>query len=181
MSSPANSLNKGVGKVEVTLKWEPSPLGEPAHDLDIIAATYSADDAFGDPAYVVSFGRRSPDGTITLNRDSRTGQGFGFDEVMTLELERLAPAYGRVVVGVAIQQREGRKTFGDVPQTGWRIREGYEVLAEGDFADVSGSTAATVAEFTRADASGGWELRSAVRGFDTDPNSFAGTMGSALS
>ncbi|WP_093798665.1 TerD family protein [Streptomyces sp. Wb2n-11] len=173
------SLSKGVGKVEVTLRWDPSPMGEPPHDLDIIAATYAADDPYGSPVYVVHFDSRSPDGTITLNRDSRTGQGFGFDEVMTLELDRLAPAYARVVVGMAIQQGGGRKTFGDIPNTGFRIREGYTVLAESDFADVSASTAASVAEFTR-DASGSWDFRPAVRGFDVDPDSFAGAMGGSL-
>ncbi|GAA2925679.1 TerD family protein [Streptomyces enissocaesilis] len=173
------SLNKGVGKVEVTLRWDPSPMGEPPHDLDIIAATYTADDPYGSPAYVVHFDSRSPDGTITLNRESRNGQGFGFDEVMTLELDRLAPVYTRVVVGMAIQQGGGRKTFGGISNTGFRIREGYTVLAESDFADVSASTAATVAEFTRG-ASGGWDFRPVVRGFDADPNSFAGAMGSTL-
>ncbi|MET9519137.1 TerD family protein [Streptomyces sp. NPDC002994] len=173
------SLNKGVGKVEVTLRWDPSPLGKPAHDLDIIAATYAVEDPYGSPAYVVHFDSRSPDGTITLNRDSRDGQGFGFDEVMTLELNRLAPAYARVVVGVAIQQRDGRTTFGEIVNTGFRIREGYTVLAENNFAGVSASTAATIAEFTR-DGSAGWEFRALLRGFDTDPNSFAGAMGSSL-
>ncbi|OEJ24649.1 TerD-family protein [Streptomyces agglomeratus] len=171
------SLNKGVGKVEVTLRWDPSPLGSPAHDLDIIAATYTADDPYGGPAYVVHFDSRSPDGTITLNRDSRDGQGFGYDEVLTLELNRLAPVYTRVVVGVAIQQSHGRRTFGEIVNTGFRIRESYTVLAEDGFAGVAASTAATIAEFTR-DGSGGWEFRQAVRGFDTDPNAFAGAMGS---
>ncbi|WP_274563091.1 TerD family protein [Streptomyces spiramyceticus] len=174
------SLNKGVSKVDVTLKWDPSPMGAPPHDLDIIAATYTADDPHGAPAYLVHFDSRSPDGTITLKRESRTGQGFGFDEAMTLELDRLAPAYARVVVGIVIQQGEGRKTFGEIANTAIRICEGYTVLAEDDFAAISDSTAATVAEFTR-DTAGGWEFRAAVRGFDADPNSFAGFMGNSLS
>ncbi|MGW7050362.1 TerD family protein [Streptomyces sp. NPDC054887] len=172
------SLNKGVGKVEVTLRWDPSPMGEPAHDLDLIAATYTVEDPHGSPAYIVHFDSRSPDGTITLNRDSRDGQGFGFDEAMTLELGRLAPAYARVVVGVAIQQGGGRTAFGAIGNAGFRIREGYTVLAEDGFADVSASTAATIAEFTR-NTSGGWDFRRSVRGFDTDPNTFVATMGAA--
>ncbi|GGX31020.1 TerD family protein [Streptomyces chryseus] len=172
------SLNKGVGKVEVTLRWDPSPLGEPAHDLDIVAATYTVEDPHGSPAYIVHFDSRSPDGTITLNRDSRDGQGFGFDEAMTLELDRLAPAYTRVVVGIAIQQRGGRTTFGAIGNGGFRIREGYTVLAEDGFTDVSASTAATIAEFTR-NASGVWDFRHVVRGFDTDPSSFVSSMGAA--
>lgn len=173
------SLNKGIAKVEVTLKWDPSPHGAPAHDLDIIAGTYTADDPYGKPAYLVHFDSRSPDGTITLNRDSRTGQGLGSDEVMTLELTRLAPVYSRVVVGVAIQQRAGRKTFGDIPNTGVRILEGYVRLAQDDFAHVSDSTAATIAEFTR-DGSGEWGFREILRGFDADPASFSGLMGNRL-
>ncbi|MFI8433921.1 TerD family protein [Streptomyces sp. NPDC079020] len=173
MSTP----NKDIEKVEVRLKWDPSESGDPANDLDIIAATYTVDEPYGSPSYVVHFDSRSPDGTIALNRDSRTGQGLGFDEVMTIELDRLAPRYGRVVVGVAIQQRNGHKTFGGIQRTGVQIREGYTTLAEDDFSGVSTATAAVVAEFTR-DSSGVWGFRSAVRGFEGDPDSFAMMMGS---
>ncbi|MET9657479.1 TerD family protein [Streptomyces sp. NPDC006510] len=173
MSTP----NKDMDKVEVRLKWDPSPSGTPAHDLDIIAATYLAEAPYGSPAYLVHFDSRSPDGTITLNRDSRTGQGLGFDEVMTLELNRLSTAYTRVVVGVAIQQRDGRRTFAEIANTGVQVREGYTNLAEDDFSAVGAATAATVAEFVRG-AAGAWEFHGTVRGFDGDPNLFAGTMGS---
>lgn len=176
--SLVSSLSKGVEKVRISLRWDPSPSGAPSHDLDIIAAVYSADDPRGEPAHLVHFDRRSADGTITLNRDSRTGQGFGDDEVMTVELHRMAPSYVRVVVGVAIQQSTGRKTFGDIAGTGLRIAEGYDELARHDFSAVRGATAATVAEFTR-NASGVWEFREDVRGFDADPDSFARLMGTA--
>ncbi|QKW48807.1 TerD family protein [Streptomyces buecherae] len=171
-----SSLNKGLKKVEVALKWDPSPAGEPINDLDIIAATYSTDAPYGKPVYLVHFGSRSPDGTIILNRDSQTGQGFGMDEVMTLELDRLAETYGRVVVGVAIQQGGGHKAFGDVPSTAVQIQERYTKLVEYDFSTVAGATAATIAEFTR-DEAGEWELRETIRGFDTDPAGFAELMG----
>lgn len=171
-----SGLNKGVGKVEVTLKWDPSPIGAPAHDLDIVAGVYTAEDPYGSPDYLVHFDSRSPDGTITLTRDSRTGQGFGYDEAMVLELERLAPRYARVVVGVAIQQGGGRRTFGDIASAGVRIREGYTELAAHDFGDVADATAATVMEFTR-DGTAGWSYRSIRHGFDTDPQTFATKMG----
>jgi tellurium resistance protein TerD len=171
-----SGLNKGVGKVEVTLKWDPSPIGASAHDLDIIAGVYTTDDLYGTPAYLVHFDSRSPDGTITLNRDSRTGQGFGYDEAMTLELNRLALRYARVVVGVAIQQGGGRLTFGDIANTGVRVREGYTDLAVHGFEDVAEATAVTVVEFTRGGAEG-WSYRSIRRGFDTDPQTFASVMG----
>lgn len=173
MSTP----NKDIERVEVRVKWGPSATGEPANDLDIIAATYGTDSPYGTPAYLVHFDSRSPDGTITLNRDSRTGQGFGFDEVMTLELDRLSDAYSRVVVGVAIQQRDGHKTFGQIEHTAVQIREGYTSLAENDFSAVATASAAVVAEFVR-DASGSWGFRGDVRGFDGDPDSFASVMGS---
>jgi tellurium resistance protein TerD len=175
-----SSLNKGIGKVEVRLKWDPNPLGEPPADLDIIAATYRADDPHGQPAYLVYFDGRSPDGTITLNRDSLTGQGLGYDEIMTLELDRLAPGYGRVVVGVVIQQNHGRLTFGQVAGTGFQVMEGHTALAEGDFGAVATSTAATVAEFTR-DTAGDWHFHPGVHGYDGDPNSFAKSMGNRAS
>ncbi|MPY53447.1 TerD family protein [Streptomyces acidicola] len=172
-----NGLNKGIGKVEVAVKWDPSPSGQAPTDLDLVAATYLAAEPSGNPDYVVHFDSRSPDGTITLNRDSKTGQGFGWDEVMTVELSRLDGRYARVVVGVAIQQRAGRKTFVNVHNSALRIREGYTVLAEDDFGGVLNSTAATVAEFVRDD-SGEWSFRPGVHGYEEDPASFARVMGS---
>ncbi|GHH96110.1 TerD family protein [Streptomyces capillispiralis] len=171
-----NGLNKGIRKVEISLRWDPSASGQPSTDLDLVAAPYPAGDPHGDPAYVVHFDSRSPDGTITLNRDSKDGQGFGYDEVMTLELDRLDQRYARVVVGVVIQQHQARRTFSGVGNPGLRIREGYTVLAEDDFGGVLGATAATVAEFVR-DGSGAWEFRPGVLGFEGDPASFTRAMG----
>ncbi|MCX5151136.1 TerD family protein [Streptomyces sp. NBC_00320] len=183
-TSTASGVRKSLAKVEIALRWDPSPSGAPAHDLDIIAAVYGAADPYGEPVHLVHFGSRSPDGTITLNRDSHTGQGFGFDEVMTLELNRMSSALGRVVVGVVIQETGPRgartKTFAAIGGTGVRIREGYTDLAVSDFAGVPAATAATVAEFTR-DAAGVWSLDAAVRGFDADPEEFARVMGALRS
>ncbi|MEO3975526.1 TerD family protein [Streptomyces sp. CAU 1734] len=171
-----SSLSKGVRKAEVSLRWDPSPMGADPHDLDIVAATYRGDDPHGQPAYVVHFDSRSPDGTITLARESRTGQGFGFDEVMSLEFERLAPVYGRVVVGVVVQQRDGRCVFGDVANTHAKVNEGHTELWKTDFSAVAGSTAAVVAEFVR-DEGGIWSYREVLRGFDADPQEFVPLMG----
>ncbi|MEV7520235.1 TerD family protein [Streptomyces sp. NPDC091371] len=184
-------VRKGLAKVEVALRWDPSPAGTPANDLDIVAAVYGAADLYREPVQLVHFGKRSPDGTITLNRDSHTGQGFGFDEVMTIELERMGEQVRRVVVGVVIQNAlagvgagagsggdAGRaKTFADIAGTGFRIREGHTDLVQGDFGSVSTATAATVAEFLR-DASGAWTLDARVRGFDADPEEYTRAMGS---
>ncbi|WP_369392293.1 TerD family protein [Streptomyces sp. CG1] len=171
-------FSKGIRKVEVGLKWDPSPTGQPPTDLDIIAATFVSGDAYGTPAYLVHFDSRSPDGTIFLNRDSTDGKGFGWDEVMTLELDRLDGRYARVVVGVVIQQGPGQKTFVNVLNPAMRVREGYTVLAEDDFGSVPGATAATIAEFAR-DESGEWRFRPGVHGFDEDPATFTRVMGRA--
>jgi tellurium resistance protein TerD len=173
-----SGLNKGLERVEVALMWDPSPLGAVPRDLDLVAAAYTTDASDGVPGYLVYFGDRfSPDGTITLNKDSRDGRGFGDDERMVLELDRLRPDYRRVVVGVAIQQHDGRLTFGDVASPRVRIRHGRDQLADVDFTGVAGATSARVAEFVR-DGSGAWGFRPGVRGFDADPATFAQIMGS---
>lgn len=171
-----STFNKGLERVEVELSWDPSPVGMPDDDLDLIAATYSADRPYEEPAYLVHFDSRAPDGTITLHRDSRTGQGFGADEAMTVELDRLADRYVRVVLGVVIQPTDGRKTFGAVANTSVLVKEGYTTLVEDDFADVSGATAATVAEFRR-DTGGAWRCARLLRGYDADPERFTQLMG----
>lgn len=171
-----SGLSKGIDKIEVVLKWDPSPSGAADNDLDLVAAVYPASDPYGEPEYLVHFDSRSPDGTITLTRDSRTGQGLGTDEALKLELDRLSESYGRVAVGVAIQQREGRKTFGEVPNTRVRVLEDITELLNDDFSKEAEATAATVAEFVR-DKDGEWRFRELLRGFDTDPVSFGQLMG----
>jgi stress response protein SCP2 len=173
-----SSDSQGLEKVEVRLKWDPSRWNQPPHHLDIIAATYSADDPYGRPVYVVHFDSRSPDGTINMSRHSQTGQGFGYVEVMTVELDRLAPSFARVVVGVAIHQNSGPKTFGEISNAGVLVVEGYKELLKDDFAQVPGCSATTVAEFTRQTSSA-WEFHEMVRGFDSDPVVFAAEMGNA--
>lgn len=170
----------GLGKVEVRLKWDPSPFGEAPRHLDIIAATYSADDPHGRPVYVVHYDSRSPDGTINMSRHSQTGMGLGYVEAMTLELDRLAPSFARVVVGIAIHQDPVPRTFGDMSNAGVLVVAGYTELLKDDFARFAGSTAGTVAEFVR-DASGAWEFHEALQGFDSDPVVFTAEMGSAPS
>ncbi|WP_210589130.1 TerD family protein [Streptomyces sp. GESEQ-35] len=171
-----NGLSKGIRKAEVALKWDPSPVGQPPTDLDIVAATYLASDPYGDPAFLVHFDSRSPDGTITLNRDSKDGKGFGWDEVMTVELDRLNGQYARVVLGIIIQQRPAHRTFVSVLNPALRIREGYTVLAEDNFGDVLGATAATVGQFVRESA-GTWDFHAGVHGFEDDPATFTRVMG----
>ncbi|MBO1287420.1 TerD family protein [Streptomyces sampsonii] len=173
MSTP----NKNLGTIEIRLKWDPSPLGEAAHDLDLIAAAFSVEDPHGAPDHLVHFDARSPDGTIHLQRESRTGQGLGFDEVMSLEFERMSERLDRIVIGVAIQQRTGTKTFSGIPGTEAEIVEEYDTLATYDFSEVGDATAATIAVFRRTE-SGAWQLERAVRGFtDADPDAFAQLMG----
>ncbi|MFE4872741.1 TerD family protein [Streptomyces sp. NPDC056682] len=173
-----SGISKGLSMVEVALRWDPSPLGSPAHDLDVVAGVYPALAPYGSPAYVVYFGSRSPDGTIELNRDSQTGQGLGYDEVMTLDLARMAADQVRVVVGVVIQQRAGRLVFGEVANPGVRVRDGRTELSNHDFREVADARATTVAEFVRAE-SGSWEFRENIHGFDLDPDAFIAAMGAA--
>lgn len=171
-----SGFSKGLGKVEVALRWDPSPAGAPAHDLDLIAAVYLASDPYGSPAYLVHFDSRSPDGTVYMSRDSTTGKGFGDDEALTVEFARQPEAHGRIVVGVVIQQRPDRLVFGDVANPEVHIREGYTQLARDDFSTVAHCTAATVAEFVRTPG-GAWRLNPGVRGFDLEPDEFTAAMG----
>ncbi|MQY15357.1 hypothetical protein SRB5_55360 [Streptomyces sp. RB5] len=169
-------LARGHRKVDVKLSWDPAPLGRPAHDLDLVAAVYPAAAPYGPPDYLVHPGRRSPDGTIFLTRESLDGRGFGADEEMSLELYRISERLSRVVIGVAIQQNSGRLTFGEVARPKVALHEGYTKLADHDLTVLAESTAVTVAEFTRQD-SGTWSYRMLERGYDTDLASFGGVMG----
>ncbi|MFR9755763.1 TerD family protein [Streptomyces sp. TR06-5] len=168
-TSDMSGLNKGLGTIQARLRWDPSPMGEPDHDLDLVAAVFRRD---GELAHLVHFDSRSPDGTIMLDRDSRTGQGLGTDEAMTLELERMPSSSTRVVVGVVVQQTDGRKTFGQVPNAAVQIVEEYDTLADHTLGALEGDTVAVIAECVRRADSGVWEFHPALRGFDADPESF---------
>lgn len=72
-----SSFKKGLKKVEVALKWDPSPVGAPPHDLDIIAATYTDDDPGGPPDYVVHFDSRSPTGPSPSTATARPARASG--------------------------------------------------------------------------------------------------------
>ncbi|MFF4500444.1 hypothetical protein [Streptomyces sp. NPDC001401] len=78
-------VDKGLAKVGVRLKRDPSPHGEAPRHPDIIAATYATGDRYGRPVYAVHSESRSPGGTINMSRRSETGMGFGFVEAMVLE------------------------------------------------------------------------------------------------
>ncbi|MEV5606383.1 TerD family protein [Streptomyces sp. NPDC052299] len=169
-------IGTGLRKPEVKLKWDPSSWTEPARHLDIVAATYTQDTPHDTPANVVHTESRSPDGTITMLRHSETGLGLGFVEIMQLDLDRMHPSYGRIVVGVVIHQAAGRRIFGDITHAGVVIVDGYTELLADDFAQVADATAATVAEFVR-DRDGQWQLHERVQGFDSDPTSFPYEMG----
>ncbi|MBH1938103.1 TerD family protein [Streptomyces sp. AV19] len=174
-----SGFGKGIETAQVRMKWDPAPFGATPHDLDLIGAVYATDDPYGPLLQIVHFGSRSTDGTVFLNRDSRTGQGLGWDEVMTMELSRMPGTSGRVVIGVAVRQAGGAPLrFADVANPRAQVVTGYEVLAEHDFKEVAGATAATVAEFAR-DGAGLWTFRPVLRGFDTDAVTFAKRMGAA--
>ena len=107
--------------------------------------------------------------------DARLGPSWRFRRGL-LEFDRLSSAYGRVVVGVAIHQNHGLKTFGEVSNTGLLVTEGYRQLLSDDLSRVADSTAATIAEFTRG-VDGLWGMREVIRGFDSDPVVFMAEMG----
>ena len=96
---------------------------------------------------------------------------------MTLELDRLAATYARVVVGVAIQQHGGAEGVRRHREhRGPHPRGIHGPGAERLLRASPACTAATVAEFAR-DGSGAWSFREIVRGFDADPTSFAAADG----
>ncbi|KPI06693.1 stress protein [Actinobacteria bacterium OK074] len=171
-----STIGKGLGTVEVRLRWDPSPLGEPPRHLDIVGAVYSADAPYGPPVYVVHYESRSPDGTIAMSRHSETGRGLGFDEVMVLEFDRIPAAYTRVVVGVIIHQDGVPRTFADIANLGVAVVANYRELMADDLARVADATTATVAEFT-SNGSEGWEFHGALHGLRIDPADFAAEMG----
>ena len=130
------------------------------YDLDAIACLLGPDGKMSSREDVVFYNAMAhPGGAVRLTGDNRTGAGDGDDEQIVVDLDKLAPAYRRILFVVSIY--EGRKKdqdFGKVANAYIRAVDarGKEMCRFGISGDaaLAGHCSLTFAEVVRAD--GGW-------------------------
>lgn len=119
MSPDLRSVNVGLG-------WELGSGGQ-SYDLDVEAFMLGQDGrVVGDNWFVFYNQPVSPDGAVRSNGDSRDGRGGGDDEVISVNLDRLAQSVQRIVFVVTINEA---KTYG---YNFSNVRDAYVRIADAD-------------------------------------------------
>ena len=84
----------GKPRLSVVLQWD--PVATHGVDLDLSAVVFDTSGKFVESVY---FGNlRSVDGALVHSGDSKDGQGAGDDETITIDLSRVGPSVGAIVL-----------------------------------------------------------------------------------
>lgn len=94
----------GLDLIQVGLGWDLGPNGQ-GYDLDVEAFMLGASGkVIGDDWFVFYNQPDSPDGSVRLLCDSKTGAGDGDDEIIQVQLSRLNPQVTKIVFIVSINE-----------------------------------------------------------------------------
>lgn len=161
-----DSLSPTLSRVAVGLGWQPGRAG-PTIDLDAVALLVGADGRCVSTQDVVYYNRRrSPDGSVTLSGDNRTGVGAGDDETLLVDLAALPQTTTRVVVAVSIYEALARhQDFAQLKAAHVRILDpssGAE-LTRFDLGGLGPETAMVFGELYRH--KGAWKFRAVGQGY----------------
>jgi tellurium resistance protein TerD len=154
--------------VAVALGWDTRTTTGADFDLDASALLCGENGKVVDDQHFVFFNNlQSPDGSVEHTGDNLTGEGEGDDEVINVDLSRMAAAVTKIVFPVSIYDAEARQqSFGQVVNAYIRIidRATDTELARYDLTeDASTETAMIFGELYRLDAE--WKFRAIGQGY----------------
>lgn len=178
------SLSKeapGLNNIKVGLAWDANSTDTGgAYDLDASVFLLGSDGkVVSDSHFIFYNNKTSPCGSIVHQGDNTTGQGDGDDEVVLIELNKVAPEIDKIVFTVTINDAEkNNQNFGQVSNALIRI-----VNLEGDAEitkyeldeDYSSETAINFGELYRKD--GGWNFKATGDGFKDGLSGFCKMYG----
>ncbi len=158
----------GLETVFVGLGWDVRSTTGDDFDLDASAILTGADGRARSDADLVFFNNlKTPDGSVEHVGDNRTGEGAGDDEVIRVELGRVAADVATIVFPVTIYDGEARgQSFGQVRNAFIRVVDASsgEELARYDLSeDASVETAMVFGELYRNQAD--WKFRAVGQGY----------------
>ena len=166
------SLSKeapGVEKIMVGLGWDERATDGADFDLDASCFMLnSLGKVRNDQDFIFYNNLLSNDGAVQHTGDNRTGDSEGDDEVINVDLAKIAPNVERLAFTVTIYEAdERRQNFGQVSNAYIRIvdlKSGKEIARFDLSEDACTNTAMIFGELYRRD--GEWRFRAVGQGFD---------------
>ncbi len=175
----AISLNKGgnlslsktdpsLTKMLIGLGWDERVTSGQAFDLDASAFLLTQNGKVrGDHDFIFYNQLKSIDGSVEHTGDNRTGQGDGDDEVIKVDLSRVAPDIDKIAITVTIHDAAARgQNFGQISNAFIRVVNevtGVEVVRFDLAEDYSVETAMVFGEVYRHN--GEWKFRAVGQGY----------------
>lgn len=168
------ALSANLRKVLVGLGWNTNSYnGNFEFDLDASVFMLNAEDKLEyDEDFIFYNNTRSRRGAVVHSGDNKTGNGYGDDEQIVIDLDKVPEDVNKLVVCVTIDQAENRsQCFGLVSNAYVRLVDidasssgmGKEVLRFSLENEYSYETALVVAELYRSN--GGWYFNALGDGF----------------
>lgn len=167
------SLSKeapGLNNIKVGLGWDANATDTGA-DFDLDASVFmlnSSGQVVSDAHFIFYNNATSPDGAVVHQGDNRTGEGDGDDEVIEIDLGRVAPEVDKIIFTVTIDEAQARnQNFGQVNNSLIRIvnQDGNAEITKYELdEDYSSETAINFGELYRKD--GGWNFKAVGAGFN---------------
>ena len=163
----------GLERVDLCAGWDLAA-GGVDFDLDIAAFMLNEAGKITSGADVIFYNNKAAAG-IQLNGDNRTGAGDGDDEIISIDLNALAPNVAKIVCTVTIDQAVARRqTFGMVNNSYVRLvnkDKGNELCRFQLKDDYSTDTAVIFAELVKDN--GSWVFHAIGEGKQADLNGIA--------
>ena len=167
------SLSKeapGLKKIKVGLGWDANATDTGGKfDLDASLFLLGKDGkVVSDNHFVFYNNKTSPCGAVVHQGDNLTGEGDGDDEVILIELDKIAPEVDKIIFTVTINDAEANKqNFGQVSNSLIRIvnQDGNKEISKYELdEDYSSETAINFGELYRKND--GWNFKAVGAGFN---------------
>ena len=178
------SLSKeapGLKNIKVGLGWDANATDTGAEfDLDASLFLVGKDGkVLSDSHFIFYNNATSPDGAVVHQGDNRTGEGDGDDEVIEIDLSKVAPEVDKIIFTVTIDEADSRgQNFGQVNNSFIRIlnQAGEVEITKYELdEDYSSETAINFGELYRKN--NGWNFKAVGAGFNKGLAGFCKTYG----
>ena len=178
------SLSKeapGLKNITVGLSWDANATDTGTQfDLDSSVFLVGVDGKVISDAHFIFYNNTtSPDGAVVHQGDNRTGEGDGDDEVIEIDLRKIATEVDKIIFTVTIDDAVSRgQNFGQVNNSLIRIlnKDGAAEITKYELdEDYSSETAINFGELYRKNDS--WNFKAVGAGFNQGLEGFCKTYG----
>lgn len=170
----------GLTKISVGLGWDARSTDGQDFDLDASGFLLKADGKVRNDSDFIFYNQKSSvDGSVVHQGDNLTGAGDGDDEVVKIDLSKVAAEIERVSFAVTIHEAEARKqNFGMVQKAYIRVvndADGVELARYDLSEDASVEAAMIFGEIYRAGSE--WKFKAIGAGFKQGLGPLAANFG----